>query len=59
MNAERFTSRKFIVAMASIASVTGLAAYTKMTGDVATVLLAVNAGYHLANAYVTGKGVGK
>ena len=58
MNAERFTSRKFIVAMSSIIASTALAAYGKMTGDVATVLLAVNAGYHLANAWISTKGNG-
>jgi len=45
--------------MASIFSTTILAGYGKMTGDVATVLLAVNVGYHAANAFVTGKGNGK
>ena len=57
---KNYGSRKFIVAMSSIASVVGLAAYGKMTGDVATVLLAVNIGYHAANAWIaTRNGNGK
>jgi xanthine/uracil permease len=48
----KYQSRKFIVAMATIASTTGLAAFGKMSGDVATVLLAVNLGYHAANAWI-------
>lgn len=54
----RYGSRKFIVAMASIAAAVGLAVLEKMSGDVAMVLTAVNVGYHAANAWTTGKGNG-
>lgn len=59
MTSERFTSRKFIVVMSCIAAASGLAAYGKMTGDVATVLLACVVSYNMANAYVEGKGAEK
>jgi len=56
MNGEyKYYSTKYHVSLLSIAAVTGLAAYGKMTGDVATVLMAVNVGYHTANAWVSGK----
>ena len=37
---------------------TGLALLGKMTGDVALVMTACIGGYHVANAYTTGKGNG-
>lgn len=59
MNAERFTSRKFIVTLATL-GLTGFLGYTgHMDGNIAMVFAACVAGYHLANAYTTGKGNGK
>ena len=51
--------RKFLIAALSIVSVTGLAAYSHMTNDVAMVLLAVNVAFHGANAYISRNGNGK
>ncbi len=50
--------RKWSIAFFSIASATALAAFGKMTGDVATVLLAVNVAFHPANAWITRNGNG-
>ena len=59
MNAERFTSRKFIVTLVTLSLTAGLAYFGKMDGNVAMVFSACVAGYHLANAYTTGKGQSK
>ncbi len=56
---ERLSSRKFVISIGLGAATTTLAAYGKMTGDVATVFLAIVASYNIANAYVTGAGNGK
>lgn len=55
----RLSSRKFILSMATLVSTVALAACGKMTGDVATVFLALVASYNAANAFVTGAGNGK
>lgn len=54
----KYGSRKFIVTMTGMAIAGGLALVSKMTGDVALVLTACIGGYHVANAYTTGKGNG-
>ena len=51
--------RKFLIAALSVASVTGLAAYDNMNGDVAMVLIAVNVAFHGANAWILRNGNGK
>lgn len=56
MNPERFTSRKFIVTLLTLVLTTVLAIRESMDGNVAMVFAACVAGYHLANAYTTGKG---
>lgn len=56
MNAERFTSRKFIVTLITLSLTAFIAYIGKMDGNVALVFSACVAGYHLANAYVAGKG---
>lgn len=54
-----YGSRKFIVTMLGMILTAVLAFYSKMTGDVALVMAAAITGYHLANAYTTGKGAEK
>lgn len=56
MNPERFTSRKFIVTLLTLILTTVLAITEHMDGNVAMIFAACVAGYHLANAYTTGKG---
>lgn len=56
MNPERFTSRKFIVTLFTLILTAVLAITEHMDGNVAMVFTACVAGYHLANAWVTGKG---
>ena len=56
---ERFTSRKFIITMLTLTLTTVLAFFGKMDGNIATVFSACVGGYHLANAYTTGKGGAK
>ena len=53
---EKYGSRKFIVTMTGMALTALLALLGKMTGDVALVMVACITGYHLANAWTTGKG---
>lgn len=52
----RYGSRKFIVTMTTLILTTALAYLGKMDAQVATVFSACVVGYHLANAYTTGKG---
>jgi len=54
-----YGSRKFIVTMLGMVLGFILALAGKMTGDVSLVLVAAIGGYHIANAYVTGKGNGQ
>ena len=56
MDASRYGSRKFIVTMTTLVLTTALAYAGKMDAQVAMVFSACVVGYHLANAYVTGKG---
>jgi hypothetical protein len=53
---EKFRSRKFLITLISILGTFMLAAFGKMTPDVATVLAIGVGAYNLANGYVTGKG---
>ncbi len=54
-----YGSRKFIVTMFGMILTAILAFTGKMDGNVAMVLVAAIGGYHVANAWVTGKGNGK
>ena len=54
----KYASRKFIVTMVGMILTALLAAYEKMTGDAGLVMTAAIGGYHVANAYVTGRGNG-
>ena len=54
-----YGSRKFIVTMIGMLLTAILAFFDKMDGDVALVLVAAIGGYHVANAYVKGKGNGQ
>ena len=54
----KYGSRKFIVTMTGMLLTAGLAVFGKMDAHVALVMSAAIAGYHLANAYTTGKGNG-
>lgn len=51
-----YGSRKFIVTMTGMGLTAVLAFLGKMDAHVALVMSAAIAGYHLANAYTTGKG---
>lgn len=55
----KYGSRKFIVTLVGMFLTAALAAHGTMSGDVAMVMTAAITGYHLANAYVTGKGGGE
>ena len=52
----KYGSRKFIVTIVGMLLTAGLALSDSMSGDVALVMTAAIAGYHIANSYVTGKG---
>jgi len=52
----KYGSRKFIVTMTVIAATVFLAYIGKVDAHVAMILSACVVGYHLANAYTTGKG---
>lgn len=52
---EKYRSRKFIVTLFCAVSAVALASVGKMSGDVATVLMACVAAYNLGQAYIDGK----
>lgn len=54
--ATKYGSRKFIVTVLTILSTVLLAYIGKMDAQVAMVFSACVVGYHMANAYTTGKG---
>ena len=53
-----YGSRKFIVTIIGMILTFVLAYVDKMSSDAAIVMAAAIAGYHIANAYTTGKGNG-
>lgn len=58
MNGSKYGSRKFIVTVTGMALTALLAVFGKMTSDVALVMSTAIGGYHIANAWTTGKGNG-
>ena len=54
-----YGSRKFIVTIVGMTLTFILAYAGKMSGDASLVMIAAIGGYHLANAYIAGKGNGK
>jgi hypothetical protein len=54
----KYGSRKFIVTMVGMSLTALLALLEVMSGEVALVMTAAIGGYHIANAWTTGKGNG-
>lgn len=52
----KYGSRKFIVTMSTLVLTSALAYFGKMDAQVAMVFSACVVGYHIANAWTTGKG---